>query len=169
MKDKTKKEVDLTKGEVFYDEGTVKNIVVKDSDTGNSVSIRPEQMKGDSAIIASQEQWMNDLMPKLQNLADILNDGKEVDLDKHFKINPQASEDSHKPPLLDFLRKLGAKDEINFSSEQMAKLGSVDTAIHEILGHAFTEVVGEGNKLKYAGGSHDDPWQPGYKERSKPR
>jgi len=167
MKDRTTKEVDVDNGEIVYDENAVRKISIRDTETGNTVYIRPSEVKGNGVIMASQEQWTDHLMSELQDMANILNNDEKVDLNEIFEINPEADEDSHKPPLFDFFRFFGAKDKINFSSEQMAKLGSVDTAVHETLGHAFTEVIGEGNKFKYAGGMHSDPWQPAYNERSK--
>lgn len=162
LKDGTFKDVKVKNGEIVYDSGLAKQITVKDLDDpkNKKLTLQIDDLEQEKAIIASREEWLNQIMPKLEALAKILNDGQEIDLNKLFEINPNADEDEYQPRWL-------AKDEISFNSGQMAWTSDVNTPIHEILGHALTEAVGKGNKITYGGsGAHDDPWQPAYKERS---
>lgn len=168
LKDGTTEEVDVKNGEIVYGGDLVEKITIKDLDNPDKkLTLQGDDLQREKMIMATQEEWLSQIMPKLEALAKILNDGQELDINQYFEINSNADSNEHQPPLLDFLRKFGFKDKINFNAEQMAWTSDVNTVIHEILGHAFTEVIGEGNKMIYGGaGSHDDPWQPAFKERS---
>jgi len=161
LTDGTREEVEVKNGEVVYDSGLIKKITVKDLDNPDKkLTLQPGDLESGEVVIGTQEEWLEYIMPRLEILAKILNDGEEIDLSEYFKIDPNADEDEYQPRWL-------AKDEIRFNSEQMAWTGDVNTPVHEILGHAFTEAIGKGNKMTYGGvGSHDDPWQPAFKERS---
>jgi len=168
LTDGTREEVEVKNGEIVYDSGLIKKITVKDLDNPDKkLTLQPGDLENGEVVIGTEKEWLEQIMPQLEKLAKILNEGREIDINKYFEIDPNADEAEHKPPLLDFLRKFGVKDKISFNAEQMAWTGDINTVVHEILGHAFTEVIGEGNKITYGGvGVHDDPWQPAFKERS---
>jgi hypothetical protein len=123
-------------------------------------------MEKGKVVLATWENWKNYLQEKLNRLAKILNNGKDVNINNYFNINWDASSNEYSPPMFDFLRRFGAKDKVNIYSGYVEVEGDINTPVHEMLGHAMTEVIGEGNKFEYAGGLHDDPWQPTYEERS---
>ena len=167
FKDGSSEEVDIKDGQLIYDPGLVKKIVISDSlDSKRKLSLQGVYLWQGIAMMAGEEEWLEYLKSELQDIAKIFNQSQEFDLDEYFVIDSKTRDNEHQPPWYDFLRKFGWKDKIKFDGEALAWTGDVNTAIHEIVGHAFTEVIGEGNKLKYAGGGHEDPWRPIVKERS---
>lgn len=158
------KEVEVVDGRIEFDANEVRTIVVKDQE-GRTLALTGESFDKGKVVMGSEKEWQDHFISELEKYARIFNNGEPVDLDKYFKINWDSDESSHKPPLFDFLRKFGFRDQINFSSDQLVKKSDIDTAAHEALGHALTEIIGEGNELEHAGFLHDNVWQPGHDER----
>lgn len=155
----------MTNGKLDFDKTEVKSITIQ-TDDGKRISLSGDSLDNSKVIMSDWDSWKENIKTKLTSLAKIFNDGKEVDLDDYFNIDWESEDNAYQPPMFDFLRNFGAKDKISFYSGYITVNGDVNTPVHEALGHALTEVIGEGNKFKYAGGPHEDPWQPTYKNRS---
>jgi len=164
LKNGEKKEVEVKNGKINFDANETRTIIIQGED-GRSLQITKEGFDKKRVILANEEEWKQHFMSELERYARILNDGEPVDLNKYFKINWDSDENSHQPPLMDWLRKIGFKDKINFFSDDLTKKSNIDTPAHEALGHALTEVIGEGNELEHAGYDHSDIWQPGWDNR----
>ncbi len=155
----------IVDGKIQFDKSQVKAITVMTED-GKKISVSGEALDQEKVVMGDWQEWQEDIKNKLQTLADILNGGESVDLDKHFKIDWEGEDNFHQPPAFDFLRNFGFRDTISFYPGYITVNGDMNTPAHEALGHALTEVIGEGNKFVHAGGPHDDPWQPTYNKRS---
>jgi hypothetical protein len=166
MKDGKIIELEIKNGEVNFDANLVESLYIS-GPGGAKIQISPENLGKGKVVLANWENWKKYLQEKLKNLAKILNGGRETNLDDYFSIDWEATSNEYSPPAFDILRRFGVKDEIKFYPGYIEVEGDVSTPVHEALGHGITEVVGEGNEFKYAGGPHDDPWQPTFNERSR--
>jgi len=158
-------ETEIVDGKLKFDKSQVKTITIQTED-GKRISLAGEMLDQKQVVMGDWKEWQEDIKTKLQTLADILNGGDSVDLGKHFKIDWEGEDNFYQPPAFDFLRRFGVKDKISFYPGYITINGDMNTPAHEALGHALTEVIGEGNKFEHAGGPHDDPWQPTYNKRS---
>jgi len=166
MKDGKVADAEIKNGQLVFDSDEVESIYISGPD-GSKLRISSENMEKGKMVLATWENWKTYLEEKLNKLAKILNNGKDADINDYFNIDWEGSANEYTPPALDFLRRFGAKDKVEFSSGYVEVEGDINTPVHEMLGHAMTEAIGEGNKFEHAGGPHDDPWQPTYNERSR--
>ena len=156
---------DLANSQLDFDKSEVKSITIQ-TDDGKKISLSGDSLDNSKVIMSDWDSWQDNIKIKLSSLAKILNDGQSVNLDDYFNIDWESTDNAYQPPIFDFLRKFGVKDKISFYAGYITVNSDVNTPVHEALGHGLTEVIGGGNKFKHAGGPHDDPWQPTYKDRS---
>lgn len=152
----------ITNGIIDFDKNAINKIIVEGKEEAKIV-ISKEDVDRGAMIMANEEQWKKHIIDTFNKYATILNYGEYIDIENHFNIDWYADESEFKRHFMNAIgkgKKSNYKDTIRFSLELIKMKGDATDAWHEGVGHALTETVGASNRLKYAGGEHEDPWEP---------